>query len=207
MAASTENQKLTLSRQERDNGKDRKEVSQKRKRNDVDDEETAYQKQRLSEARKQYGRGKSVNIRSVKDKKLRGSLRELEHRNKEAVLRVKDAEILLENQEGILEAEGELERTYKVRQDEIRNDTSIETAKKGFELKLNDTGPYKCDYTRNGRELLLAGRKGHVATMKWREGKLGCEIQLGETVRDACWLHNNQSFAVAQKNNIFIYDR
>jgi hypothetical protein len=34
-----------------------------------------------------------------------------------------------------------------------------------------------------GRDLLLAGRKGHVATMDWREGKLGCELQLNETVR------------------------
>lgn len=35
-----------------------------------------------------------------------------------------------------MEPEGELERTYKVRQDEIKADVAIETAKKGFELKL-----------------------------------------------------------------------
>lgn len=64
-----------------------------------------------------------------------------------------------------------------------------------------------CDYTRNGRDLLLAGRKGHVATMDWRDGKLGCELQLGETVRDAKWLHNNQMFAVAQKKYVYIYDQ
>jgi hypothetical protein len=43
--------------------------------------------------------------------------------------------------------------------------------------------------------------------MDWREGKLGCELQLGETVRDARWLHNNQLFAVAQKKYVYIYDR
>jgi hypothetical protein len=36
---------------------------------------------------------------------------------------------------------------------------------------------------------------------------LGCELQLGETVRDARWLHNNQLFAVAQKKYVYIYDR
>jgi U3 small nucleolar RNA-associated protein 7 len=43
--------------------------------------------------------------------------------------------------------------------------------------------------------------------MDWREGKLGCELQLAETVRDARWLHNNQYFALAQKRNVYIYDR
>jgi U3 small nucleolar RNA-associated protein 7 len=38
-------------------------------------------------------------------------------------------------------------------------------------------------------------------------GKLGCELQLGETVRDVRWLHNNQLFAVAQKKYVYIYDR
>ena len=145
-------------------------------------------------------------MKSVKDKKLRGKLKALEERNKDAALKAKDAEILLENQSGFLEPEGELERTYKVRQDDIRNEVGVETAKKGFDLKLDGLGPYTCDYTRNGRDLLLAGRKGHVATMDWRSGKLGCELQLGETVRDAKWLHNNQFFAVAQKRNVYIYD-
>ena len=76
----------------------------------------------------------------------------------------------------------------------------------GFELKLEELGPYTASYTRNGRHLLLAGKKGHIATMDWRDGKLGCEIQLQETVRDATWLHNNLSFAVAQKKYTYIYD-
>jgi len=162
---------------------------------------------RQREANKQYGRGKKIPLRGIKDKKLRANLKAQESKYQTAILRAKDAEILHENTEGFLEPENELERTYKVKQRDIVKEVPIETAKKGFELKLDALGPYVCDYTRNGRDLLLAGRKGHVATMDWRDGKLGCELQLGETVRDAKWLHNNQMFAVAQKKYVYIYDQ
>lgn len=165
------------------------------------------EKKRLAEAQKKYGRGGPIRMHTVKDKKLRHNLKTLESKYKTAALKAKDAEILLEHEAGFLEPEGELERTYKVRQDEIQQNVGIETAKKGFELKLEELGPYRADYTRNGRSLLLAGRKGHIATMDWRKGKLGCEIQLGETVRDARWLHNDQYFAVAQKKYVYIYDQ
>ncbi|KAF2433070.1 BING4CT-domain-containing protein [Tothia fuscella] len=150
------------------------------------DTEVAENKKRALEAHTIYGRGKKI---------------------KPTTLKAKDAEILLEHEEGFLEPEGELERTYKIRQEDIRRSVAVETAQKGFELKLQELGPYKASYSRNGRDLLLAGRKGHIATMQWRDGKLGCELQLGETVRDAIWLHNNQSFAVAQKKYTYIYDQ
>lgn len=166
----------------------------------------ASQLRRRKEAQDKFGRGRPIAIHSIKDKKLRGKAKALETKYKTAILKAKDAEILLENEAGFLEPETELERTYKVRQEDIRQYVPVETAQKGFELKLGGLGPYVCDYTRNGRDLLLAGRKGHVATMEWREGKLGCELQLAETVRDAKWLNNNQRFAVAQKKYVYIYD-
>ena len=169
--------------------------------------ETAVQRLREKEAHDAYGRGRKIAVRNVKDKKLRTKLKSLEEKYKDAALKAKDAEVLLENEAGYLEQEGELEKTYRVRQDELRKNVAVETAQKSFELKLEDFGPYVADYTRNGRGLLLAGRKGHVSTMDWREGKLGCELQLQETVRDAKWLHNDQYFAVAQKKYVYIYDQ
>ena len=160
------------------------------------DPETAALKKRETSAHQTYGRGRKIPSKSVKDKKLRSNLKSLESKYKDAVLKAKDAEILLEHESGLLEPENELERTYKVRQDEVKDSVAVETAKKGFELKLDGLGPYVCDYTRNGRGLLLAGRKGHVATMDWRDGRLGCELQLGETVRCAKWLHNDQLWVV-----------
>ncbi|KAI1408152.1 BING4CT-domain-containing protein [Hypoxylon sp. FL1857] len=179
----------------------------KRARTELVPKEERERRRRLKEAQRDYGRGRKVNIQGVKDKKLRSNLKSLEDKYKEATVKAKDAEILLENTSGFLEPEHELERTYRVRQDEIQDGVSTETAKKRFELKLDQLGPYVFEYSRTGRELLLGGRRGHVATMDWREGKLGCELQLGETVRDVQWLHNNQFFAVAQKKHVYIYDR
>ncbi|KIW01133.1 uncharacterized protein PV09_07419 [Verruconis gallopava] len=168
--------------------------------------EAAEAERRALEAEKEYGRGKKINTKRVKDVKMRRQLSQLEGKFRQAAVRAKEAEILHEHEAGFIEAEGELERTFKVRQSDIKAAVSIETAKKGFELKLDDLGPYKARYSRNGRDLLLAGAKGHIATMQWRDGKLGCELQLGEHVRDACWLHNSNSFAVAQARKVYIYD-
>lgn len=171
------------------------------------DAEAAEFQRRAFEAHKTYGRGRKVYTKGVKDKKLRSNLKNLESKYKDATIKAKNAEILLENQSGYLEPDAELERTYKVRQNDILKDVAVETAKKGFELKLERLGPYTADYTRNGQGLLLAGRKGHVSTMDWRAGTLGCELQLQETIRDAKWLHNDQYFAVAQKKHVYIYDQ
>ncbi|KAI0874838.1 WD40-repeat-containing domain protein [Hypoxylon argillaceum] len=163
-------------------------------------------RRREKEAQRDYGRGRSVNTRTIKDKKLRRNLQALESKYKAAALKAKDAEILLQGTSGYLEPETELERTYKVRQDEIVENVSIATAQKRFDLTLNELGPYVFDYSRNGRDILLGGRKGHIASMDWRSGKLHCEFQVNEIVRDVRWLHTNQYMAVAQKKNVYIYD-
>ncbi|ETN43795.1 uncharacterized protein HMPREF1541_11119 [Cyphellophora europaea CBS 101466] len=160
---------------------------------------------RVAEARKKYGRGMPVRVNQVKDKKLRANLKRIESKYKDAVLSAKDAEILYENEEGFLQPESELEKTYKIQQSDIVGAVGVQQAKKSVDFKL-DMGPYTADYTRNGRSLLLAGRKGHVATCEWRDGRPGCELNLNETIRDAKWLHNDQYFAVAQKKYTYIYD-
>ncbi|KAI4625492.1 hypothetical protein J4E80_002623 [Alternaria sp. BMP 0032] len=174
----------------------------------IDDEDTRAIAEFTESATKQYGRGDRIRPKTVKDKKLRRNITSLETKNKQAAIEAKNVEVLLENNPGLLETENELERTYKVRQEDIKREVGLETAKKGFELKLDGLGPYDvCEYSRNGRDLLIAGRKGHVATFDWRDGKVGCELQLNETVRDARWLHtsNQKNFAVAQKNCVYIY--
>ncbi|KAK0535408.1 putative U3 small nucleolar RNA-associated protein 7 [Tilletia horrida] len=113
---------------------------------------------------------------------------------------------------GLIETEDALERTARITQSQITDSVGIDSASKSFSLDLSGgpggvgLGPYRCDYTRNGRHLLIGGQKGHVASFDWQTGRLAAEIQLGETVRDVRWLHNQDFFAVAQKKYTFIYD-
>ena len=173
---------------------------------DLTEEQRKAARQRASEAKENYGRGKEISTNRVKDKKLRSDLKSLEHKYKNAAFQARDAEILHEYQSGTLEPENELEKTWRIRQDDIQKELPVQTATKGFDLKLSELGPYIAEYSRNGRELLLAGKKGHIATMDWRSNKLLCELQLGETIRDVKWLHNNQFFAAAQREHVYIYD-
>jgi hypothetical protein len=70
-----------------------------------------------------------------------------------------------------------------------------------------DLGPYVQDYNCSGRYLVLAGRKGHLAIMDWKQARLIMELQVRETVRDVKYLHNELFFAVAQKKYVYIYDK
>ena len=115
-------------------------------------------------------------------------------------------EILLQDDAGFLEGDSDDEFTGKVTQTQIRKAVDVESADKGFELNLPQFGPYTIDYTRNGRFLLLGGRKGHVAAIEWQDKKLKCEINVQESVHDVKWLHTENMFAVAQKKWTYIYD-
>ncbi|KAI8896721.1 WD40-repeat-containing domain protein [Globomyces pollinis-pini] len=156
---------------------------------------------------KKYQRDPSnIKIRNLEDRKLKTKLRQSEAKAKQAAYNAAQSEILLTQDEGVLEADG-LERTWKFSQSLLKQNVDLNTQRKMFNLKLNDFGPYTIDYTRNGRDLLLGGRKGHLASFDWQTGKLGCELNVAETIRDVTWLHNNTMFAVAQKKYTFIYDK
>lgn len=116
-------------------------------------------------------------------------------------------DLLLQEEAGFLEAEGPMEKTYKFRQDDIVEAVDLGTANKKIDLKLTELGPYNIDFLRNGRKLLIGGKKGHVALMDWQLGELDCELFLNETVHAVKYFHNDQYFAVAQKKYAFIYDK
>ncbi|RUS21227.1 hypothetical protein BC937DRAFT_93282 [Endogone sp. FLAS-F59071] len=153
-----------------------------------------------------YQRGQPVRVRNIKDRKLKGNIKKQERKFHDAAYKAASSELLLTEEAGYLEAEG-MERTYKFTQEQLIQNLDINSANKSFDLKLNDFGPYSLNYTRNGRHMLIGGRKGHVATFDWHTKKLGCELHLKETVRDVQWLHNQTMFAVAQKKYVYIYDR
>ena len=94
------------------------------------------------------------------------------------------SEWLLPTTTGTLEPEN-LEKTYNLTQRNLRPLLSTSVQKKQFDLKFEKLGPYTIDYSRNGRHMLLAGGKGHLGTFDWKDGVMGCELQLQETIRDA----------------------
>ncbi|KAJ2759858.1 putative U3 small nucleolar RNA-associated protein 7, partial [Coemansia nantahalensis] len=143
--------------------------------------------------------------KKVRSAKERAAVAHARKRQAEAAEAAARSEVLLTETGGYLEAEG-MERTYKFTQKQIADNVDISSAGKIFDLKLEDFGPYAIDYSADGRRLLLGGRKGHLATVDWRNTQLGCEIHVRETVRDVCWLHNESLFAVAQKKYAYIYD-
>ncbi|EIW75857.1 BING4CT-domain-containing protein [Coniophora puteana RWD-64-598 SS2] len=142
----------------------------------------------------------------IKNLKLRAQLnRTAQHAARAKSMR-DDAELLLTNDGGRLHVENDMERTWRVGQDEIAQGAGGEAAKGRKEWRL-DGGPYRCRYTRNGRHMAIVGKSGHVATFDWQTGTMHSELQLQETCRDITFLHDHSFYAVAQKKYAFIYDR
>lgn len=156
-------------------------------------------------ARESAGALSQRKIKTIRDKKLRGSLRRATEKQKLAAESAAKSEILLPSQAGFLEAEG-LERTYKFSQPQLAANVDQNTARKIFALDLPDYGAYRARFTRNGRNLLLGSQKGHLALLDSLRMKLTCEFQANDLVRDVVFLHNNSLFAAAQKKYVYIYD-
>ncbi|XP_006558457.2 WD repeat-containing protein 46 [Apis mellifera] len=155
-----------------------------------------------------YNKGDGIDLKSGSSK-IRNKIikQKLKKKEKNFEITVKDTartELLLTEDYGCLEADaGQV--TVQYNQKQIADNVDITSAAKHFTLNL-DFGPYYIKYTRNGRHLVLGGKKGHVAALDWITKKLACEINVMESVHDLSWLHIETMFAVAQKEWVFIYD-
>jgi U3 small nucleolar RNA-associated protein 7 len=86
----------------------------------------------------------------IANKKLRAQLTRQSAQNARAKTLVKDAELLLAEEGGAIQVEGELEKTWKVSQADVVLAAGQEAARGRQEWTL-DGGPYRSRYTRNGR--------------------------------------------------------
>eukprot|EP00887_Chlorella_sp_A99_P001363 scaffold8.g1363.t1 len=154
-----------------------------------------------------FRRGPEVATRKIEDKKLKGRLRYTERLIGEAQAEAARVdEWLLPSEAGLLEAEG-MERTWRFKQEEIVKEVEVGAGRKVYDLSLAQLGPYALDFTRNGRHLLLGGRKGHLAMLDWQRQRRVCEVQVRETTHDVAFLHNETFFAAAQKKYVYLYDK
>lgn len=152
-----------------------------------------------------YSRGDGVDVSEIKDKKHKQNVGRFEKQAKVAQARAAAAELLLPEDAGFVEAEG-MESTHKFKQKDLLEAVDLKAAKSIFNLSLPNLGPYCIDYTKNGRWLVLGGKKGHLAMMDALRMDVQFEVQLGETIRDVCCLHNEGFVAVAQRKYVYMYD-
>jgi U3 small nucleolar RNA-associated protein 7 len=157
----------------------------------------------------------------ITNKKLRTQLNRTSVHVARSKALLKDAELLLMEEAGKMEVEGEMEKTWRVGQEEIVNGAGQEASKGRREWRL-DGGPYRCRYTRNGRfvipaslsgevyitmpithflfsrsysrHIAIIGASGHAATFDWQTGTLHTELQLQETCRDITYVRSLSPF-------------
>lgn len=86
----------------------------------------------------------------ISNKKLRTQLTRQSTHTARLKLLVKDAEMLLTEEAGLMEVDGDMEKTWRVGQSEVVKAAGQEAAQGRKEWML-DGGPYRSRYTRNGR--------------------------------------------------------
>jgi U3 small nucleolar RNA-associated protein 7 len=180
-------------------------VNQKEK-HQKNDRKKSINTNTIDKTTEKYIRGNvNINLNKIKYKKLRATIKENQDNIIDSAKKTAATEVLLPSEAGIIESEGN-EKTYKLRQEVLKNYVDLNTSKNMIDLQLPNFGPYRVDYTRNGRYLLFGGQRGHIAIMDSHTFIANAELQLQETIHDVHYLHNETMFAVAQHKYTYIYD-
>ncbi|KAL1269200.1 hypothetical protein QQF64_031489, partial [Cirrhinus molitorella] len=130
-----------------------------------------------------FMRGKKYNVHAEANQKVKEAIMSSEAMTEFAQKQAARYDLLLPEDAGFLEGD-EDEDTNTISQDDIADAVDITSGSKYFNLHLSQFGPYRLDYSRTGRHLLVGGKKGHVACINWQSKDLMCEMNVMETVND-----------------------
>ncbi|CAB3409480.1 unnamed protein product [Caenorhabditis bovis] len=172
-----------------------------------EEEEKPFQLTKEQEKRHNTGASK-IDPNAMRSKLQQEKFRIVKEKFEKRIELTAKAEKRLEEETGFIapEVEENDNLSYSIRQKEIAQSVDLAAATKHFELNLPKFGPYRIDYTDNGRHLVIGGRKGHVASIDWQTKYLHSEQNVMEKVSDVKFLHTENYIAVAQKNYTYIYD-
>ncbi|KAL3820415.1 hypothetical protein ACJIZ3_006320 [Penstemon smallii] len=155
---------------------------------------------------KKFLRGEVADFKVVRDKKLKGQLELREELYRKcAKAAAKADKWLMPSEGGFLEPEG-IEKTWRIRQEAIGPEVDILSKKNQYDIVFPELGPYTLDFSMNGRYMVAAGEKGHLALMDLKKMDIIKEFQVRETVRDVVFLHNEKLFAAAQTKYVYMYN-
>ncbi|KAN0016399.1 hypothetical protein ACTFIU_006366 [Dictyostelium citrinum] len=156
---------------------------------------------------RKYLKGEIVAPTGIKNPFMKTRLNKIGELKLESAKAAQKMEMLLQHDVGFIVPENDREKTYKLTQNKIASSVDIQSSGKVFDLALEPNGPYKIQYSKNGRYLLLAGAKGHFSMIDWQRGKKFTERHLASPIRDAVFLQNESMFALAQKKYTYIYNQ
>jgi U3 small nucleolar RNA-associated protein 7 len=138
------------------------------------------------------------------DKKLRSAIERTELKNKAAEKFGSYLDSLtLSKPSGLVADDNETTRQFRTAN--LKSEMSMQMRSQIWDVKL-DFGEYRCDFGQDGKTLALAGSKGHVALLDWKQKRLMKEWRLTERTRDIKVVAQNRMVAVAQKDFVSVYD-
>lgn len=98
------------------------------------------------------------------------------------------------------------ENINDITQDIIKSQVNQQTYEKAYSIVL-ENGHYKNIHDNTGRFNLLSERRGQLAMFDVKTKHLFFDINLYDRINSATFLHNELFMAVAQRKNLFIYDK
>ncbi|KAL0489087.1 WD repeat-containing protein [Acrasis kona] len=97
--------------------------------------------------------------------------------------------------------------TNQLTQEALLDSVDMNTRRKVFDIQLSQHSPYIMQFTQSGRYMLIAGRRGYLSSVRWRDFEMKSEVHtINESIRAIQWMMEDSMYAVAQSSLTYVYD-